>query len=314
MKKCLLTISIIIAVYSCSLTKKFGPSNKHQIEPCIDTTFITYKPNLIVTTQQFLNGDSIEGLISKIEYFHDSILVKEIYRGHMTSEYEGLGDGDYQYFYDKNKKLKFKYFIDYRSGDTTKYCCEYFINNRDYKELEYDLRRRLKTGMPHGDIIEEKDLTKERIWLYNTTRIHFYNENNNLIELYEPTKESDITIQNKYTFKYQGNKLVEEDSYLNDTTLYWTEKFVYKTDEIILTHDNLNIEKGNKWLIPFYIKITKLNKQGNPTSIEEIDNNKTLMTRFLNFYDSNNRLIKIECFDKQNNLKVCHKIHYEKIE
>lgn len=314
MKKYFLTILLIIIGYSCSLTNKIGQSNKFQIEPCIDTTVIEDRPNLIVKTTQFLNGDSIKGRISKIEYFHDNLILKEINRDHMTSEYEGSVNGDYQYFYDKNKRLNFKYFIEYQSGDTTKYCREYFSNNRDYKELEYDFRRRLKSGMPHGDIIEEQDLTKERIWLYNTTRIYYYDENSNLVQLYQPIKDSVIYVQNKYTYKYQGIKLVEETSYLNDTLLYWIEKYEYKPDEIIMTHNNLKIEKGNPWIIPSYFKISKLDNDGNPIEIEEIDNNKNLMTRFLNYYDSNNRLVKMECFDKQNTLKVCHKILYEKLE
>jgi hypothetical protein len=307
-----MSIILILAGFSCKESSKIGQKYNKQLvtEPCIDTTVVEFKPNFIVKTKQFLNGDTLKWQLSKIEYFYDSLIIKEIYHNHMTSENNAFVDGEYQYFYDKNNRLKFKYYIESTSGDTTKSCYEYFNNNRDYNELVYDFKRRLKSGMPHGDIIEEDDLTKERIWLYNETITHFYDDSNNLIQLYQPIIDKDFIVQNKYTYKYQGNKLIEENSYLNDTVLYWTEKYEYKPDEIIMTHNNIK-EKNNKWIIPYYFEISKLDKYGNVIEIEEIDNNKKLMNRFLNSYDLKNRLIKMECFDNQNNLKVCHKLQYE---
>ena len=78
-----------------------------------------------------------------------------------------------------------------------------------------------------------------------------------------------------------------------------------------MNHINHNIDKDNNWILPFYSEISKLDNNGNTLSIEEYDNKKTLMRKYINLYDKNNRLIKMECFDENNKLRVTHNLHYE---
>ena len=105
--------------------------------------------------------------------------------------------------------------------------------------------------------------------------------------------------------------MIEENSFLNDTTLYYTEKFEYKNNEVTMNHVNHNLEKDNKWILPFYSEISKLDKNGNTVLIEKYDNKRILMRKYINLYDKNNRLIKMECFDKNDKLRVTHNLYYE---
>lgn len=304
MTKYLLIIWLIFGGYSCNRAEKS--------EPQIDTTIVKYEPNRIVKTEQFMNSDSLKKRISKIEYYYDNLLIKEIYRHNWTSEYECSVDGDYQYFYDKNKKLKFKYFIELLSGDTVKYCYKYYDNGLDYDMLIYDFRKRLKAGKPHGDVIMPENLTEKRIWLYDKSWEYKFNKQGKLIQRYQPIKDNSITVQNKFTLKYIDNRLQEENSFLNDTCLTWTEKYEYHIDEIIMTHDNL--EKGGKWTIPIYYEITKQDKNGNIIVITELDEEKKLMRKYLKSYDDSNRLVRMECYDNHYKLRITHKLNYENVE
>jgi hypothetical protein len=311
MRQHLFTILILILIISCNEPKNNGNSS---LEPIADTIIVNLLPNRVVKTEQFTNGDSLKSKIAKEEYFNGSLIVKEVYRNYMTSEYDGFGDGEYQYFYNKEKKLIHEFYIESPSGDTVKSIYKYFKNSKDCHIYVYDFRRRLRSDMPHTDIIQEKDLTEKRIWLFNTMYINSYDKNDNLIRHYEPPKEFYYTNQNLYTYRYKGNKLIEEDSYLNDSILYWTEKYVYKKNEIIMTHDNLKRDKEDKWLLPFYIEITKLDNKGNAVNIEKYDNKEVLMRRYINAYDNKNRLVKMECFNEKNDLKLSHKLYYEAVQ
>ena len=306
MRHLLLTILVISIATSCSATKE--KDNRQTL--LSDTTCVDFKPNREVKTEQFLDGDSLKRKITRIEYYHDSLIVSETYRNYMTSECDGAGNGDYYYYYNKNKKLIRRDFIEQLSGDTVRQNYRY-PNNQSCNITVFDCRRRLKADMPHGDVITEDDKTTERIWLYNRTWTNMYNEKNKLIEHYEPIKNKSYTVQNRYTYKYENDRLIEENSFLNDTTLYYTETFEYKNNEVILNHVNHNIDKNNNWILPFYSEISKLDNNGNTILIEKYDNKRILMRKYINLYDRNNRLIKMECFDENNKLRVTHNLHYE---
>ncbi len=308
MRQHLLTILILISFISCNEPKNKSNSS---LERLADTIIIDLLPNRVVKTLQFINGDSLKSKIAKEEYYNDRMIVKEVYRKYMTSEYDGYGDGEYQYFYNKEKKLILEYYIELPSEDTVMYRYQYFKNSRDCHVLAYDLRRRLKSGVPHGDIIQEEDLTERRIWLYDRMWINSYDKNDKLIRHFEPIKEFSITNQNLYTYKYKNNKLVEEKSFLNNSILYYSEIYEYKKNEILMTHYNHDLEKDNTWTLPFYHEITKLDNNGNAIIIEKYDNKELLMRRYINAYDNRNRLVKMECYDEKNDLKLSHKLFYD---
>jgi len=306
MRHLFLTIIVILFATFCIATKE--KDNRQTL--LSDTTFVDFKPNRVVKTEQFLNVDSLNQKITKIEYYHDSIKVRETYRNYMTSEYDGAVNGDYYYYYNKNKRLIRRDLIEQPSCDTVRQNYRY-PNNQSCNITVFDCRRRLKANMPHGDLITEGDKTTERIWLYDRTWTNTYNEKNKLIEYYEPIKDKSYSAQNRYTYKYENDKLIEENSFLNDTTLYYTEKFEYKDNEVSMNHVNRNLEKDNKWILPFYSEILKLDKNRNIVLIEKYDNKRTLMRKYINLYDKNNRLIKMKCFDGNNKLRVTHNLHYE---
>jgi hypothetical protein len=306
MRHLLLTILVVSIATTCNATKE---KDKNQAL-LSDTTFVDFKPNRVVKTEQFLNGDSLKPKITKIGYYHDSLIVRETYCNYMTSEYDGAGDGDYYYYYNKNKILVRRDFIEQSSGDTVRQNYRY-SNNHTCNITVYDCRRRLKTNMAHGDVISDEDLTTEKIWLYNKMWTNTYNENNKLIKHYEPIKDKSYTVQNRYIYKYDNDKLIEENSFLNDTIPYYTETFEYNKDKVIMNHVNHNMGKDNNWILPFYSEISKLDNNGNTILIEEYDNKRILMRKYVNLYDKSNRLIKMECFDENNKLRVTHNLHYE---
>lgn len=308
MRQYLLVTLVLILTNACIESKDKGKVN---LELMTDTLIVELLPNRVVRTDQFINGDSLKSKISREEYFNDCLIVKEVYRNYMTSEYDGYGDGENQYFYNKGKKLILKYFIESSDGDTVKFSYQYFTNNRECNITVSDLRKRLKKNMPHGDVIEPEDLTEKRVWLFSTMWKNSYDKNNRLIQHYEPIKDNSNTNQNRYTYKYHKGELIEADSYINDSTLYWTEKYEYKENEIIMTNDNLKKESDGDWLLPFYIEITKLDQNKNKIIIEKYDNKRVLMRRYLNKYDEKNRLIKTDCFDEKNNLKLSQRLIYE---
>jgi len=81
-----------------------------------------------------------------------------------------------------------------------------------------------------------------------------------------------------------------------------------------MTHFNHDLEKDNSWTLPFYREISKLDNNGNAIFIEKYDNKEVLMRQYINTYDNKNRLIKMECFDEKNTLKLSHKLLYEAFE
>lgn len=245
---------MLVLIIACNSPKERGNVN---LRPITDTLIVELKPNRLVKTKQFKDGDSLNITIAKEEYFYDNILIREIYRNYMTSEYDGRGDGEYQYFYNKEKKLIFEYYIESPSGDTVKNIYKYFKNSRDCHVLVYDYRRRLKKDMPHGDLITDEDLTEKRIWLYNTMWINTYDDKNRLIQHYIPIKDSSYTNQNRYTFRFEKDKLVEESSFLDDNKPYYSEKYEYNNDQIVMTHINFD-----NWPIPFYPEKQDLTKAG----------------------------------------------------
>lgn len=276
-----------------------------------DTIAVDLSPNIYIKTIQYVDGDSLKGKVAKEQFYCDSILIKEVYKNYITSEFDGYGDGEYQYFYNKNKKMILKYFIESPSGDSIKYIYKYFTN-KDSEVTVYDFRRRLKPNMPHGDIIEPEDLTEKRIWLYDTKWINSYDGNNNLIRHYEINKNPSMTNQNLYTYKFSNNKLIETKSFINDSVLYWSEKYNYSGREINMIHDNIG-EKDNSWILPFYSEKIRLDNIGNKTMIERFDNKGKLMLRYENKYDLKNRLVKMECYNEESVLKLRHVISYELI-
>jgi len=302
-------LGIIALLLCCCINSKNNFSTKTELK--IDTIAIDLNPNQYNKTIQYINGDILNGKTAKEEFYFDTLLIKEVYKNYMTSEYDGYGDGEYQYFYNKDKKLIIKYYIESPSGDSTKYIFKYF-SNRDCEVTVYDFRKRLKSNMPHGDEIGPEDFNEYRTWFYKCKWINSFDENNKLIKHYEIKKNPSRTSQNLYIYKYQDNKLIVAKSFLNDSVLYWSEKYEYSHIEIKMIHNNVP-DKDNSWILPYYYEKTKLDNHGNDTLIEKYDDKKNMMRRYLKKYDSKNRLIRLECFNEKNILKLKHIIVYEMI-
>lgn len=296
---------LFFVINSCNETKELNV--KHTFIP--DKKIIDLKPNRIVKTYQFLKGDSTKKWIAKTEFWHDTLIVKEVYRNYMTSEFIGFGDGDYYYYYDKNRKLRRRDFVEKPSGDTVRQ--EYKYHHNECKVFIYDCSRRLKLGMAHGDVVTEEDLTAKRIWLYNKMRIIKYDNKNRIIETYEPLKYDYYISQNRYTYRFEGDKLIEAKSFLNDTILYYTEKYKYQGDESIMNHFSYDEEK--KCPLLSYSETSRKDKNGNIIEVEKYDENKVLLRKDVKVYDNQNRLIKMESFDGNKTLKVSHLLYFEKL-
>ncbi len=303
MKQYLLIMGIIFPVFICTANNKSKTINQ---EPFIDSSVVKYKPNRIVRTEQFLNSDSLKKSTSKIEYYYDSLILKEVYIYNWEDDVTRSPLGEYDYYYDKNKCLKFKYFIDAKSGDTLKYCYKYSSQNRNYSILIYDCKKRLRSDLPHTDIILSDDLTKERIWLYSKTYEYKFNNTGQLIQQYEPINDKSVYVQNNYTRKYKNNQLTEERSYLNDTILCWIKKYEYTNNEIIMIQTN-----PRRKTLPYSYSISQTDRNNNILTTETTDNNKKLMYRYIYSYDEKTRLILMKYFNYNNQLKLTHILHYE---
>ncbi|NDV68038.1 hypothetical protein [Dysgonomonas sp. 25] len=308
MKKCILIIPILLFLLS-ACNKSNG---EHVATISNDTIVFEFEPNLLVKTEQYLKTDSLNPKIVKEAYYSDSLLLREIYcNNYMSSEYDGSTDAEYVYCYNKNKRLILKYCIEsFLKGDTVRYQYQYFDENNNCEILIYDCRKRLKNdSISDRCMITEDDYTKDRIWQYKTKWIKKYDEQNRLIEHAKSITDSSRQCQNLYTYKYQGNKLVEKKSFLNNNIPYWTEVYEYNGDSIKMAHTN-----HDSFPIPFYTKITISDKKGNPIVSKKFDNNGGLMRVYRYSYDDNDRLKTMRCFNGENELKVTHSLVYSILE
>lgn len=259
-------------------------------------------------THQYLKNDSLTLKIVKEECFLDGLLLKEEYRNdYMSSEYDGTANAEYLYNYNKEKRLIRKYCIEsFMDNDTVKYEYLYSRNSNDVKILISDYRKRFKKKSKNNSIVTEEDYTTNRTWKDEKIWIKKYDDKNRLIEHYEPTNDIYSNSQNRYTYKYENDKLVEKKSFLSDNTLYWTEILKYKGDSIITTHTN-----ENHFPIPFYTEIQLLDENESTILLERFNDKNILMRRYKYVYDSQNRLIRMQCFNEKNELMVTHKLTYE---
>lgn len=308
MAKYLLIIWLIFLGYSCNRTgqseSQSEPQFELQSEPHIDTTVIKYEPNRVVKTEH-IGSDASKKSITKIEYYYDSLLTQEIYRSYQSSEGSLLGDVTNQYFYDKYKKLKFRYSIDNYSKDTVKYCYRYYEDTSEYDAMLYSFKKRMINKLPSGHVVTPEDLTEKRIWVYDKFFRYNLNEQGKLIKWYLSAIDGSLKGQHETTLKYVDNRLQEISSFFNDTCVVIT-KYEYHGNKTIITYNDIK-ENSKK------TKITKQDKNGNTVLVKEFDSKGKLLYKSSNFYDKNNRLVRMEYASGDNDRKFTHKVTYEDI-
>lgn len=308
MNRCILLIPVVI--FFLSACSKQNPKIRTTLAISSDTTILYFEPSLIVRTIQYLKEDSLNLMLVKEEFYSDSLLLKEIYcNNYMSSEYDGTTDAEYLYYYNKNKQLVLKYCVEsFWEGDTIKYQYQYYNGNTNCNILVSDCRRRLKNdSISHRCIVSDDNYTEERVWKYMTTITKKYQEGR-LIEQLEPIEREYNRKQNRYTYEYDGDKLLKKMSFLDNKIPYWTESIEYKKDTIKTTHVN-----HDSFPIPFYTEIQTLDTNGNVILLEKYDNNNLLMRRYRYTFDIDGRLVKMQCFNGKDELKVTHIITYKSI-
>lgn len=303
-------VSIFLILFF-NIACKFNNTEGTKMTISADSLLFDFKPNLQITTQQYLGEDSLNLKIVKIAHYLDTLLLDEkYYNNYMSSEYDGTSDAEYLYYYNKNKQLVLRYTIEsFLRGDTVKYQYQYYNENNDCTILVSDCRRRLKNDSTFNrHMITEDDFTEERIWKYSKTIVEKHDEQGRLVEWTESAKEGYDKKQDRYTYEYEGDKPIKKTSFFNDNIPQCTETFEYKKDtiKIISTiHDSSPI--------PFYIEIETLDSLGNVISRDKYDDKNNLMRRHEYSFDLDNRLIKMQCFNGKHELKVTHKLVYKSL-
>lgn len=289
-KYILILTTFVITITACNNKNYNDVKSKATLSN--DTIVHEFEPNRKVTTSQFLKSDSLNTKIVNIQYFSDSLILNDIYcNDYMSSEYDGTADAEYHYYYNNERKLLFKY--SYCWLDTSKYQCQYFNENNNCHILKYNYSGEINN-------VSHPDSAEDSIWVYASTFIERNDKLGNRLEYFDSPNRI------RYTYKYANDKLIEEKSFINDNIPYWTENIEYKNDTIKRTHIN-----HDSFPIPSYTEFEVLDKNGNIISLEKYDDKNRLMRRYKYSFDSENRLIKMQCFNENDELKVTHTLTYE---
>ncbi len=300
-------IILLIFLFSCRLDNQKVQNSDYTLPNDKGINF-HYTTHDECRTYYFFATDTTKPILSRIIGYDEKGNEKEV----VYHFYESYVPATSIVFYDSSGRTSERYYrIDEKPGfgSLSKTLYEYGEGDRLIKSISFGFEKRIRKdvdkglGRPGGCIITEEDYEKNKSWEISSVWIYKYDEAGKLIEKLAPIINS---TQNRYTYKYDEKGRLSEERSLENERLIWIESYTYNDGGYEYTrtwYENGQRSKDyNGKFEPIDTIRHRIDKFGNETDEQTIEEGGRQISRHKKYYDDKNRIIRNEIYDENDKL------------